>query len=97
MANPVMLTPSDSQELRGILRRFSRSDLIKTARDYVGYAAHAGEPCSLPLDEIEGKTDEQLRQFIFERDWPGCRWSTKGVRADGKLAGSVHTGAKGSH
>lgn len=68
------LTAADSRESRELLRKFPREDLLKIALDYVGFAEYQGRPCELTPEQIHSRTDEQLRKFIFERDYPGYRW-----------------------
>lgn len=78
----VRLSPVDSREIRELLRRLSRWELVAIARDYVGWALSKRLPCPITTDDIEDMTDENLRKFIFERDWPGHRWVTKGGKVD---------------
>ncbi|OMF31199.1 hypothetical protein BK132_07225 [Paenibacillus sp. FSL H8-0259] len=68
---------ADSREIRDLLRRFTRDDLLKMARDYVGFAEYQGKPSILKAEGIEKQTDEQLRKFIFERDYPGYKWRSR--------------------
>ena len=77
----VNLSLADSREIRELLRRFSRHELEATARDYIGWAAYKRMPCPVSLTEIKSMTNEALRKFIFERDWPGYKWITKGGNA----------------
>ncbi len=68
---------ADIREIRDLLRRFPRYDLMKITRDYVGFAEDQGKPSILKAEEIEKQTNEQLRKFIFERDYPGYKWRSK--------------------
>ncbi len=71
------LTAAESREIRDLLRRFTREDLLKITRDYIGFAEYQGRPSELTLEQINSRTDEQLRKFIFERDYPGYGWRDK--------------------
>ncbi|ULO07166.1 hypothetical protein H1230_30225 [Paenibacillus sp. 19GGS1-52] len=84
------LTAADSREIRDLLRKFLREDLLKIARDYVGFAEYQGRPCELTLELINSRTDEQLRKFIFERDYPGYSW--RGQTNTGHLSPGKETG-----
>lgn len=67
----------DIRAAREILRRFTRVDLEKTARDYIGFRSDGKEPAVIDIELIPVLSDEELRKFIHEDSFPGSTWRKK--------------------
>ncbi|MED3088902.1 hypothetical protein [Bacillus toyonensis] len=63
-----------TKEVKDVLRRFSRAELEVTAAEYIKYEAMRGNVCKINPSDIKAMTDNQLRKFIYERDFPGEKW-----------------------
>lgn len=63
-----------TKEVKAVLRRFSRAELVVTAAEYIKYEAMRGNVCKINPSDIETMTDNQLRKFIYERDFPDEKW-----------------------
>lgn len=63
-----------TKEVKAVLRRFSRAELEVTAAEYIKYEAMRGNVCKITPSDIETMTDNQIRKFIYERDFPGEKW-----------------------
>lgn len=63
-----------TKEVKDVLRRFSRAELEVTAAEYIKYEAMRGNVCKIKPSDIKTMTDNKLRKFIYERDFPGEKW-----------------------
>ncbi|PHG57557.1 hypothetical protein [Bacillus toyonensis] len=63
-----------TKEVKAALRRFSRHELEITAEGYIRYEEMKGRTCQISDSDIKTMTDNQLRKFIYERDFPGEKW-----------------------
>ncbi|ADY24960.1 hypothetical protein P4U05_18305 [Bacillus paranthracis] len=63
-----------TKEVKAVLRRFSRRELEFTAKEYIRYEEMKGVICKASDSDIKTMTDNQLRKFIYERDFPGEKW-----------------------
>ncbi|PEL63261.1 hypothetical protein [Bacillus wiedmannii] len=64
-----------TKEVKAILRRFSRAELEVTAAEYIKYEEMRGKVCKINPSDIKTMTDNQLRKFIYERDFPAEKWT----------------------
>ncbi|MEC5241158.1 hypothetical protein P9C03_28085 [Bacillus mycoides] len=69
-----MSADQETKEVKAVLRKFSRADLEVTAAGYIKYEAMRGNVCKINPSDIKTMTDNQLRKFIYERDFPGEKW-----------------------
>ncbi|HHT7202589.1 MULTISPECIES: hypothetical protein [Bacillus] len=69
-----MSEDQETKEVKDVLRRFSRAELEVTAAEYIKYEAMRGNVCKINPSDIKVMTDNQLRKFIYERDFPGEKW-----------------------
>ncbi|WP_426981304.1 hypothetical protein [Bacillus pseudomycoides] len=63
-----------TKEVKAVLRRFSRAELEMTVAEYMKYEAMRGKTCKINHSDIKTMTDNQLRKFIYERDFPDEKW-----------------------
>ncbi len=75
MAGGIALSEDQAtKEAKAVLRRFSRAELEVTATEYIKYEAMRGNLCKINPSDIKTMTDNQLRKFIYERDFPAEKW-----------------------
>ncbi|MGH0417519.1 hypothetical protein [Bacillus cereus] len=63
-----------TKEVKAALRRFSRIELEMQVEQYIRYDGMRGKPCKIIAEDIKVMTDNQLRKFIYESDFPGEKW-----------------------
>ncbi|KLV18283.1 hypothetical protein [Bacillus anthracis] len=63
-----------TKEVKAALRRFSRHELEITAEQYIQYEELKGKLVKISESDIKLMTDNQLRKFIYERDFPDEKW-----------------------
>lgn len=63
-----------TKEVKAALRRFLRHELEITAEQYIRYEELKGKLVKISESDIKLMTDNQLRKFIYERDFPDEKW-----------------------